>query len=161
MIYRLLAIGGVIAVLAVGWYITHLKLDSSNKARDDALASLVISGNLIAKERENLANANRRATAYQDDRNISNAELEKLRNCVADKSCGVRVVTIHQPVPDTGTSPAGTTGTDAGHCRVDEQDYLNLRDRIAIVADRYKALQREVIARSSPDYCQTKKSPNE
>lgn len=156
MIYRLIGVAAVIAALAVGWYTTHLRLGKSNTERDNALASLVISGNLIAAERKNIANANRRATEYQTDRNTSNAELEKLRSCVADLSCGVRINTVYQSVPGSPSATTGTAGADAGHCRISEQDYIDLRDKIALTSDRYKALQRELTARSSPDYCQVK-----
>jgi len=112
---------------------------------------------LIEKERKLVNEASDREQKTAQEHEAKYAEFKKLTDCIADRSCGV-VVRNFCPakVSNTTTSGSGASKADAANTRQLEQDYLHLIEQIGIVEVNYAALQREVIARSKPDYCQPK-----
>jgi hypothetical protein len=110
---------------------------------------------LIAKERKNAAEVALRAQKFYEDKQNDQKELDDLRNCVANKSCGVRVVRGACPaMPGTNSTARGTEAADAADRRQFEQDYIGLVASIKETKRRYDWMQAELIARSAPDYCQ-------
>lgn len=111
---------------------------------------------IIAKERQNAAEVALRAQKLYEKEAKDNEELEKLRACYADKSCWPRVrIKASCPAVPGSASNAGASeevtaelGEDAGRTA------LRLRAEIKETARLIEALQAELIARSSPGYCQ-------
>ena len=111
---------------------------------------------LIEKERAELKKANDRANKSFEEKQNDKAELDRLRSCVANKSCGVRVVKGACPMPSAATATEGADAAYASDRRQFEQDYLNLIESQKEARRLYNWMQSELIARSSPDYCQPK-----
>lgn len=110
---------------------------------------------LLEKERQNAADAALRAQQFYQDVEKDNAELEKLRACVANNTCGVRIAKGACPkLPSAGTNAGGTEAADAADRKQLEQDYFRLIESIKLTKSRYEWMQRELIARSHPQYCQ-------
>jgi len=112
---------------------------------------------LIAKERTNAQDAANRSLARIIDEENRDAELKKLRACVSAGTCGVRM--RYQTCPTLPSSTTTGSGTSAGSSQ-SERDFQSWYfDNIALMNKyevRIKALEKEVIARSRPDYCQPK-----
>lgn len=109
---------------------------------------------LIAKERKNAAEVALRAQKFYEDKQNDQKELDDLRNCVANKSCGVRVVRGACPaMPSSATAAGGVETADAADRRQFEQDYISLVASIKETRRLYEWMQAELIARSHPDYC--------
>lgn len=109
---------------------------------------------LIEKERKNAAQSAERAKKAHEEKQNDQKELDDLRNCVANKSCGVRVVRGACPaMPSSGASTGGTETTYAADRRQFEQDYISLLASIKETRRLYEWMQAEAIARSHPDYC--------
>lgn len=109
---------------------------------------------LITKERQNAAEVALRAQKFYEDKKNDQKELDDLRNCVANKSCGVRVVRGACPaMPSSTTAAGGVEAADAADRIQFEQDYISLVASIKETKRRYEWMQSELIARSHPDYC--------
>lgn len=150
----------VAAVLTgVAWHYQHLiksntKLESALELKQDELEQ---SQAIITKERQNAAEVTLRAQKFYEDKQHDQTELDSLRKCVADKSCGVRVAKGACPVLSGANSNAGgTEAADAADRRQFEQDYFSLVASIKETKRRYDWMQAELIARSHPDYCMAK-----
>lgn len=112
---------------------------------------------LIAKERQSAAEVALRAQKFYEDKQNDQKELDDLRNCVANKSCGVRVVRGACPaMPSSTTTAGGAESADAADRRQFEQDYISLLASIKETRRLYEWMQSELIARSHPDYCKAK-----
>jgi hypothetical protein len=160
MIRLYLAIGAFAVLGALAWHYNHL-IDSNKQLRTDLsarTAELEQSQALIIKERQIAAEVGLRAQKFYEQRSKDDEELEKLRTCYADKSCWPRVrVKTYCPAVSGASADSGTPqeasaelGEDAG------RNLLLLRSQIKEVTTTYKALQDELAARSTPDYCQPK-----
>jgi len=112
---------------------------------------------LIAKERKLITEANDREQQTAKEHEAKYAEFKKLTDCINNRTCGV-VVRNYCPstVPSSTASGSRVTETNAPDTRQLEQDYLHLIEQLGIVEVNYVAMQRELIARSHPDYCQPK-----
>lgn len=112
---------------------------------------------IVIKERQNAAEVALRAQKFYEDKQHDQTELDNLRKCVANQSCGVRVVRGACPaMPSSNTASGGTEAADAADRRQFEQDYFSLVESIKETKRRYEWLQSELIARSSPEYCSPK-----
>ena len=146
----------VVLIAAALWrydYVTtqNVKLKADLSA---ANAQLEQSQAIISKDRQNAAEVALRAQKFYEDKQHDQTELDSLRACVADKSCGVRVVKSACPVvPRTNSNTGGTEAADAADRRQFEQDYFNLLASIKETKRLYDWMQQELIARSAPDYC--------
>jgi len=160
---RLYLYGGAAAVLIIliglAWGLKQ-QLDLAESQRDTAQAQLSAVNDILAAERQNLIDAESRAAEYQSQRDQSNDANEAMRACIADKSCGVRVNVVYRTVRDPDTGTCGAVEADAESQRELNQNYLSLDRELSLMEDNYRALQQELIVRSHPDYCRTKKSPN-
>lgn len=117
-------------------------------------ADLEQSQAIIDKERQNAAEVALRAQKFYEDKQHDQTELDSLRACVADKSCGVRVVRGACPaVPGANSNAGGAEADDAADRRQFEQDYFRLVESIKETKRRYGWMQKELIARSAPNYC--------
>lgn len=109
---------------------------------------------LLEKERQNATEAALRAQQFYSDVEKDNAELERLRACVANNTCGVRIAKGACPkLPSTSADAGGTEAANAADRAKFEQDYFSLLESIKITKSRYEWLQRELIARSDTGYC--------
>jgi hypothetical protein len=109
---------------------------------------------VLSKERQNATEAALLAQQFYQDVEKDNAELEKLRACVANNTCGVRIAKGACPkLPSTGTDAGGTEAADAADRKQLEQDYFRLFESIKLTKSRYEWMQRELISRSDPGYC--------
>ena len=134
-------------------YVTtqNVKLKADLSAANELVKQ---SADLIAKERQNAAEVALRAQKFYEDKQHDQTELDSLRKCVADKSCGVRVVKGACPIVSGANSNAGgAEAADAADRRQFEQDYFSLIESIKETKRRYDWMQQELIARSAPDYC--------
>lgn len=145
------------AVLAgFAWHYQHLiksntKLESALELKQIELEQ---SQAIIDKERQNAAELALRAQKFYEDKQHDQTELDNLRKCVADKSCGVRVVKGACPVlSGTNSTTGGAEAADAADRKQFEQDYFSLVESIKETKRRYDWMQSELIARSHPDYC--------
>lgn len=146
------------AVLVAAAYLRYDYVNDQNaKLKADLSAvkeQLDQSQAIITKERKNAAEVALRAQKFYEDKQHDQTELDNLRKCVADKSCGVRVVKGACPVVSGANSTAGgAEATDAADRRQFEQDYISLVDSIKETRRLYEWMQAEAIAREHPDYC--------
>lgn len=126
----------------------------------EAKSSLEQSQAIITKERQNAAEVALRAQKFYEAKQHDQTELDNLRKCVADKSCGVRVVRGACPaMPSSASASGGTEATYAADRRQFEQDYFSLVASIKETKRLYEWMQQELIARSKPDYCNAKNNP--
>lgn len=151
---------GVLIVIGLGaWRYDYLVTSNSDLKRDlsAANANLEQSNSLLIKERQNAAKSALSAKKAYEEKQNDQIELDRLRKCVADKSCGVRVVRGACPAMPSSTATAGgieaTYAADRGKF---EQDYFSLLESIKETKRRYDWMQAELIARSHPDYCNAK-----
>lgn len=157
-----LAAGAAVLVAAAYWRYDYVMGRNANLETDLAAAksSLEQSQAVITKERQNAAEVALRAQKFYEDKQHDQTELDNLRKCVADKSCGVRVVKGACPVLSGASSnTGGTEAADAADRRQFEQDYFSLVASIKETKRRYDWMQQELIARSKQDYCQTNNNP--
>lgn len=156
MISKYLAGGAVIAIVVLGLSLKiamgeakEAKRDLANEklARQQAVA-------VLEKERQNAADAALRAQQFYQDVEKDNVELEKLRACVANNTCGVRIAKGACPkLPSAGTNAGGTEAADAADRAEFKENYFRLLESIRLAESRYQWCQRELIARSDPGYC--------
>ena len=153
-------IAPVVVFGALWWrydYVTtqNERLQSDLSAANEQLAQ---SQAIIAKERQNAAEAALRAQKHFEQKVKDDEELQKLRACYADRSCWprVRIKTTCPKLPSAATNAGALEestaelGENAGH------DLLLLRDQIKETNRLVAGLQSELMARSVPDYCQPK-----
>lgn len=145
------AAGVVFVVLVSTTLVLRADLARVKLERDNAVAAAKAADEVLIKERQEAKEQNDRLALLQADKRAADEELERLTDCVANLTCGVRVKTVRITVPQADPGAAGTPRTDAGHCEISGQDYRDLRAAIALTEVRYKALQRELIARSSAE----------
>jgi type II secretory pathway component PulJ len=112
---------------------------------------------LIAKERKLITEANYREQQTAKEHEEKYAEFKKLTDCINNRTCGVVVRNYcHNTVPSSTASGSRTSETNAPDTRQLEQDYLHLIKQLGIAEVNYAAMQRELIARANPEYCQPK-----
>lgn len=152
---------GVIAILGLMYWRYDYVTTQNAKLKSDlsaASAQLEQSQAIINKERQNAAEVALRAQKFYEDKQHDQTELDNLRKCVADKSCGVRVVKGACPtMPRPNSTAGGAETTDAADRRQFEQDYISLVESIKETKSRYNWMQQELITRSHPDYCSPSK----
>ena len=137
----------------------YFRYDYVVKDRDSARAELSKTKGIIEKERQSAQEAANRSLAFRIDEANREIELNKLRDCVAAGTCGIRVRYQTCPaLPDTAASGSDAAGAVAQSQRQFEQWYFSHRELIDKYEARVKALQYEVRARAAPDYCQPKNS---
>ena len=162
---RLHIILGVAAVVSIAYWRYDYVVTDRDKAKASlatAQASLVDARLLVETERIRANEAAARASDYYASKVKSNEELERLRTCIADKSCVPRVRVV-QSCPTSGVVPeaganAGTPETSTAELDADAQRIvLRLYDQARELTDLYLSAQAEVEARSKPDYCERKK----
>lgn len=157
MLNKLYLYAGLIAIAGlVYWRYDYVM--SENKRLADALANEQLAHKqtvaVLSKERQNAADAALLAQQFYQDVEKDNAELEKLRACVANNTCGVRIAKGACPkLPSAGTNAGGTEEADAADRKQLEQDYFRLIESIKLTKSRYEWMQRDLIARSDPGYC--------
>lgn len=159
MIRVYLALGAAALVLAAYIRYEYVTEQNDRLRVDLRSAELIIeqSRGLLIKERQNAAQAALSAQKAYEVKQNDKIELDRLRRCVADKSCGVRIVKGACPaMPSSNSNAGGTEAADAADRRVFEQDYFNLLESIKETKMLYNWMQQENIARSHPDYCQPK-----
>lgn len=151
-----LATGAAVLVAAAYWRYDYVVTQNA-KLKDGLEATIGFLEDaqaIITKERQNSAKSAASAKKAYEDKQHDQTELDNLRKCVADKSCGVRVVKGACPVlPGTNSTAGGAEATDAADRRQFEQDYFSLVASIKETKRRYDWMQQELIARSHPDYC--------
>lgn len=149
----------VVLIAAALWRYDYVTTQNANLNRDlsNAKDALEQSENLLAKERQNAAEVALRAQKFYEDKQHDQNELDSLRKCVSDKSCGVRVVKGACPImPATSSDTGGAEATYAADRIQFEQDYISLINSIKETKRLYNWMQQELIARSHPNYCQPK-----
>ena len=149
----------VVLILAALWRYDYVATQNVKLKADlsAANAHLEQSQAIIAKERQNAAEVALRAQKFYEDKQHDQTELDGLRKCVADKSCGVRVVKGACPVlPSSSSNTGGVEATYAANRKQFEQDYFDLLASIKETKRRYDWMQQELIGRAKPDACQPK-----
>lgn len=158
MLNKLYLYAGLIAVAGlVYWRYDYVM--SKNEQLEIDLANEKLSHQqsvaLLEKERQNATEAALRAQQFYQDVEKDNAELEKLRDCVANNTCGVRIAKGACPkLPNSNANAGGAEAADAADRRELEENYFRLLEEIKLTKSRYEWMQRELIARSDPKYCQ-------
>ena len=146
-----------VVILGLCWWRYDYVTDENDTLKADLSAAnsqLEQSQAIITKERQNAAEVALRAQKFYEDKQHDQAELDNLRKCVADKSCGVRVVKGACPIVSGSNSNSG--GAEAAYAadrKQFEQDYFNLLASIKETKRLYGWMQQELIARAKPDYC--------
>jgi len=157
MINKLYMYAGLIAIAGlVYWRYDYVMSENEQLEIDLANERLAHQQSVavLTKERQNATEAALRAQQFYQDVEKDNAELEKLRACVANNTCGVRIAKGACPkLPSTGTDAGGTEAADAADRERFKQDYFRLVESIKLTKSRYEWMQRELIARSDPGYC--------
>lgn len=157
MLNKLYLYAGLIAVAGlVYWRYDYVM--SENRRLADALANEQLAHKqtvaVLSKERQNATEAALRAQQFYQDVEKDNAELEKLRACVANNTCGVRIAKGACPkLPHSSANAGGAETTDATDRREFEENYFRLLEEIKLTKSRYEWMQRELITRSDPKYC--------
>ena len=145
------AVVGAFVLMGVAVWTLDARLDTVKTERDNAVDTAKATDGVLREERTEAREANDRMAQLQADKRASDEKLQVLTDCVANLTCGVRVKTVRVTVPQAEPGTTGVTGADAGHCEISGPDYRDLRAAIALTADRYRALQRELIARSQQE----------
>lgn len=130
------------------------------KDRDAKALELSQTKGALDTERQNAQEAANRSLAFRIEESNREKEHQKLVDCVAAGTCGIRV--HHKACPAVPKAAAGGPETDGAAAEPDrefEQNYLNHRELINKYELREKALRVELAARSRPDYCQPRKKP--
>ena len=150
---RLYIASAIVAALGLAYW-RYDYVVNQNKQLKTQLESI---GGILERERLNAQESANMALARQIEANKNDQELEKLRDCIADKSCVPRVrVKSACPMPGTTTSATGANATSPGFAEIDGQDYYRLIEAQKKALWMIKGLQAEVAARSHPDFCQPK-----
>lgn len=141
-----------VMLAALGYFSYHqIKANALLSAEIESVNSI------IATERTNAQEAANRQLARVIEEEKRDAEHQKLVTCVANKSCGFKLrFQACPPVP--GASPSGSESTEsaAESYRQFQQWNLDHRELIGRYEKRVKDLELELIARSHPDYCNSK-----
>lgn len=158
MINKLYLYAGLIAIAGLVYWRYDYVMSENRRLGDDLANEKLAHQQAVAvlgKERQNATEAALRSKPFYQQVERNNAELERLRACVANNTCGVRIAKGACPkLPSAGTDARGTEATDAADRAIFEQDWLNLLESIKLTKSRYEWMQRELIARSNPKYCQ-------
>jgi hypothetical protein len=150
---KLIAIG--LLIVAIG--AAYLRYDYVVKDRDAAKAELSQTKGVLDTERQNAQEAANRSLAFRIEESNREKEHQKLVDCVAAGTCGIRVHHKACPaMPKAAADRPSTAGAAAEPDREFEQNYFNHRELINKYELREKALRVELAARSRPDYCQPK-----
>jgi hypothetical protein len=156
MISKYLAGGALLAIVVLGLSL-KIAMGEVKEAKRDLADEKLAHQHIVAvmdKERQNAAQAALRSQQFYQDVEKDNAELQKLRDCVANSTCGVRIAKGACPkLPSAGANAGGTEAADAADRERFEQDYFSLIESIKLTKSRYEWMQRELIARSDPEYC--------
>lgn len=149
----------VVLIIAGLWRYDYITTQNERIKADlsAVTAELEQSQAIITKERQNAAKSALLAEKAYEEKQHDKTELESLRACVADKSCGVRVVRGACPqVPGSSPNAGGAEAAHAADRAQFEQDYFALLESIKETRRLYNWMQQELIARSAPDYCNIK-----
>lgn len=153
---RIIIAGVALAgAFGAGWYVADLRGDSAlatlRSKHSDALAAntatTLAAQRALDGKRDQLAQ-----TIAKIDHDESQAlkkandETERLRRCIADGTCGLRVRAVCPKsaaiVPGAAASAGVGDGAGTGLDRVAEQDYFNLRSAIITKERQLSACQR-------------------
>jgi hypothetical protein len=156
----LIAIIALTAALGLASFGLYKQVQKNGRLSADIevkVAEIKAGEELITKERRLITEANDREQQTAKEHEAKYAEFKKLTDCINNRTCGV-VVRNYCPntVPSSTASGSRTSETNAHDTRQLEQDYLHLIEQFGVVEVNYAAMQRELIARSRPDYCQPK-----
>lgn len=151
----LIAAGALVASAAGGWVVNgwrlHSEIDGIKRAHAEALAantaSTMAAQKALDAKRDQLAQ--RIAVIDTEESQAlkkANDETERLRRCIADGTCGLRVRAVcpKPAVVVSSAAPSSGMGADTS-ARLDrtvEPDYFALRDGINTVQKQLSACQR-------------------
>jgi ABC-type phosphate transport system auxiliary subunit len=148
---KLYVAAGLIAALGLAYWRYDYVVTQNNELKTQ-LEGIVGVLNAERKLSQDYAN---RALARQIEANKKDEELEKLHNCIADKSCvpRVRIKQACPTVPSSTTGTAGADGAPTGFAEISGSDYYRLVAAQKKAIWMIEGLQAEVEARSKPDFC--------
>lgn len=151
---RLYIAAGLIAAAGLAYWRYDYVVTQNNELKTQ-LESI---GGVLDAERKLAQDYANRALARQIEAQKKDEELEKLHNCIADKSCvpRVHIKSACPAVSSAAASAAGSNAAAAELAEIDGQDYLNLIEAQKKALWMINGLQAEVAARSHPDFCQHK-----
>lgn len=162
MIKIYLIVGAVVAAIIAGflWRLDYLQ------AKNDELESKVSwyetalknEKDLNIKQAANLDEANQRAQKNATEKQSILDETKKLRDCVANKSCGyvLRFQPIQVPATSSGDTGKAEPGINDTSCRFGS-DFdawvVELVESIRLNKQKIESLQADVLVRSNKNYC--------
>lgn len=151
----------LIALVSFGVYVHWLSESRDKyKASSELHEAEAKSANaIIYTERKAAADANERAKQTQIEKKVIEDEAQANKNCIANKSCGVRFV-FKSAVCNTVPTPAASGSNIDGGSSQDVGDfaqwYIALEAAIKENLLQIKKLQEDLKVRSDPAYCQPK-----
>lgn len=137
------------AACAAGWAANGWRLGAQRSEEELARAQEALR---LIEQRDALG----AELAAQNDKNLKELgkaknETNRLRTCIADGSCGLRIVEGACPaMPGPAASPGLDSGAGAGPSATVGQAYIALREGIDLAAAQLNACQVELKARSAP-----------
>ena len=154
---------GAFLLLVVGGFLARINyLEAKNEKQEQKIqwqaAALENEKLLNAKQAAIILDAEKRANQDKAEKEAIINESNKMRNCIADKSCGfvVRFKPVQVPVIAGSDAAASRSGIDGTTCRFgsDFNAWANdLLESIRLNKQKIKALQADVLARSDKNYC--------
>lgn len=144
---------GLAVVVATGaalWRLDYLRGANVDLRRELAVAqaSQARSQELLTEERQARAEAEDRRGAYLIELQRASNETERLRDCIADGTCGLRVNTTCPAVPAAPSDAAGAAGTSPELDARARRAYFALREGLTRLEADFAFCQRELSSRS-------------
>jgi hypothetical protein len=140
-------------------YIESERADSLKADNKVLMSKVEASEAARKKEQQDAIDANNRAKQTQIEKQVISDEAQKNRDCIANGTCGVRVVfksAICAGVHETTVGGSSVDGAASQELRDFAQWYVDLEAAIKDNLLQIKKLQEDVAIRSNPNYCQAK-----
>lgn len=156
---RLYVAAAVLAIAALGWW----RYDSVIAERDGLKTALSMAAEainqkdgIIEKERSGVAEAATRAEKNLQDKRAIENEAKSMRDCIADKSCGVRVqwkVNACPNLPGSGASRPGSDSSAEPDTRDFETWVVDLEESVKKNLKQIEQQSEDIKIRAAKDYC--------
>lgn len=154
--------GILVSFIALGLfaYTESNRVDSLKESNQKLKDQLEINEDLRKKEKKNATEANDRVKQILIEKQVIEDEAQANRDCIANKSCGVKFLykqAVCEPVHNSTTSDAGANERASQDLRDFTSWYVDLEAAIKEDHSMITNLQKDIEARSNPDYCKASK----
>ena len=151
--------GILVLIIGLGLfsYSESVRIDTLKTANKELVSKVEASESARKKEQQDAIDANNRAKQTQIEKQVIEDEAQKNRICIANGTCGVRIMfkpAICADVHETTTSGSSNNGAAGQDLRDFAEWDNNLEAAIKDNLLQISKLQEDVKVRSNPNYCQ-------